>query len=208
MINQTYSQTFIEPSELIETIETIINGCLQINICARLTFDSKLIAPYRVFLTIPQEPEKKTIISNLVTLLELTITPYISKARPGDVLFNAKTAIRSPYFEHLVKAETNKAFKMIEVRKDLAGRILNRFEPVREIENPAPQLTQFLDTIQKVLDIHLGFKLFFQGNDFIDNQLFLPVISGNSIVSAWSKIRLWDIIPVIRGHVTIWYLSF
>ena len=183
MMNQTCSQTFIDQAELIEAIEAVVESCLQIEINARLTLDYQQIAPYRTFLIIPQEPDKNVIISNLARLLELTITPYISKARPGDVLFDVKKALGSNYFDQLVKAEIKKAFKLIEVRKDLAGRILNHTTPIKEIQSSTPQLAQFLDTIQKGMDIHLGFKLFFQGNDFINHQLFLPVSTGSSIIS-------------------------
>ena len=183
MMNQTCSQTFIDQTELVEAIEAIVESCLQIEINARLTLDYKQVAPYRTFLIIPQLPDKNTIISNLARLLELTITPYISKARPGDVLFDVKKALNSNYFDQLVKTEIKKAFKLIEVRKDLAGRVLNHTAPIKEIKTDTPQLAQFLDTIRKGLDIHLGFKLFFQGNDFINHQLFLPVSIGSSIIS-------------------------
>ena len=182
MMNQTCVQTFIEQTELIEAIETVIERCLQIEINARLTLDYQHIAPFRTFLTIPYDPDQNTIISNLARLLELTITPYIAKARPGDVLFDVKKTLHSSYFEQLVKSEIKKAFNLIEVRKDLAGRVLSQVAPIKEIQTSTPQLAQFIDTIQKGLDIHLGFKLFFQGNEFINQQLYLPVSGGNSII--------------------------
>ncbi|MBI3992991.1 MAG: hypothetical protein HY342_06940 [Candidatus Lambdaproteobacteria bacterium] len=171
-----------DSEELIARIVTDLNSFIQIENCVRLLLDGKDVHPACTNITVPFEGEKDRIIQNLAQLIYQQLWGYYLSADPKATHHGLTNLVYEGNQTSLIRRETEKFLSMVNVRHDIAGRVMRDFHMASEVP-PFERDVYMRDVCSKSLDITLGVRIYTYGEAVNRVTTFIPIGGGENAIS-------------------------
>ncbi len=175
------NEKFDQIQEYVQTIAAELKTFLQLETAVRFLVDGPNTQPLVSVVSVPFEGEQDTIYSNFATLIYYQLWGYYLSADPKSTHHGLTTVVLDGYENSLVRRETEKFLDLITTRHELGGRAMKNYHMACDI----PQFKRDVylkETINRVLDIHLGVRLFTYGEGVERKTIFMPISAGAEAV--------------------------
>ncbi len=177
---------------VIERIHANIAQCVKLESAVRLTLDSPTTHPTTSVLALPFVGEGDMIHSNIAHMVFEMLWGYYLTANPKTTHHGLTHLIFDGNETNLLYREIEKVVEMLGTRADIACKVLKNYQMA--VETPAFNRDVYMQpTFEKVLNIHVGVRVFTYGEGVHNVNVFLPV-EGNPDAIKWIYYNLEHII--------------
>ena len=173
VINEAYDKADV----FIENIVNSLRSFLQLETCVRFLLDGPKINPTTTNITVPFEGDSDRIYHNLAHIIYQQMWGYYLSADPKTTHHGITMLVWEGHENSMVRRETEKFLELMEMRHELAGRVMRDYHMACEMP-PFTRDTYLRDTTAKVMDIHLGVRLFTFGEGVERKTVFMPISAG------------------------------
>ena len=165
-------------SQIIENLRTFVH----LEPAVRISLDSPFCNPESTVLAIPFKSDEDTILRNFAHLLYQTLIGFYIRAEPKTSHFGIANLTLDGNITSLLHRELEILLSQLQSRPDIAGRLLKNVTITSTCEIP-PKGNVFLsETIQKGLDIHVGYRILALGENINCTRVFVPIETGKEII--------------------------
>ncbi len=179
-------ETYVKYDDEVAIISKIVEGLrefIHAEPAARLTLDSPKSNPERAILAIPFESDQEVILFNFAKVIYQSLMGYYISAAPRTSHFGISNLVLEGNYNSLLRREMEKLITHFQIRHDMAGRLLQNVGIQGKHSVPEAGKTFLAETIQKGLDIHVGYRIFATGESVNCSQIFLPLQTGDEIIN-------------------------
>ena len=177
VVNEAYDK----PDIFIENIVNSLKTFLQLETCVRFLLDGPTINPTTTNITVPFEGDSDRIYHNLAYIIYQQMWGYYLSADPKTTHHGITMLVWEGHENGMVRRETEKFLDLILMRNELAGRIMRDYHMACEMP-PFTRDTYMRETTAKVMDIHLGVRMFTFGEGIERKTVFMPISAGAEAV--------------------------
>lgn len=170
-----------DQERIISRIIDALKQYIKVDAAVRLNVDTPLSEPARAILAIPFDADIELILSNFASTIFQSLMGYYISADPKTSHFGIANSLIEGDINSLVRREIEKLFQQFRTRDDMAGRLLRN---VRLVADNIPEAGSiyFTETLQKGLDIHIGYRLIAFGDNLMSSQMFIPITAGKELI--------------------------
>lgn len=171
-----------DPEVIIAKIVEGLKEFIHAEPAVRITLDSPLANKERLIIAVPFEADEELFVNNFAKVIHHSLIGYYISAEPQSTHFGIANLLIEGNFNSLLRREMEKLISQFQSRSDMAGRLLENVKLIGKMQVPAPGKTYLTETLQKGLDIHVGYRVYAMGNNVNYTKIFLPLETGKEII--------------------------
>ena len=165
-------------SQIVEHLRTFVHAepAVQLNLFTPLSNSERTI------LAIPFHSDDDAILRNFARMMYQTLIGFYLSAESKTSHFGIANLTLEGNPTSLLRREMEKLLLYIQIRPDIAGRLLHNVSITGKYEVPKPGDVFLSETVRKGMNIQVGYRLLTSGENINCTRIFIPLQTGQEII--------------------------
>ena len=172
---------YTEREAIIKRIKENIREYVLVETAVRFTTDGQYTDSERLVISIPHHNPNDIILDSLAEMLYHSMLGYYIRGDNKTKHFGMSNLTLEGYDNSLLRRELELLFKNFTQRADITGRLVNNIQLIAEKESGVGDC-YMQEILNEGIDIHVGFRLLLYGSTIHNNNVFIPIVTGNSVI--------------------------